>query len=147
MTSHTLGSRRATGIPLGCVIALIFLHHSVSYISLPTFPPSLELLPMAITISFIIAQLKMMLLLFLALLSLIARAQQTLFPPAIPLAVRSPYLSSWDDITDGTTFGQLWPRTPNSYQVARHLCSVGHESLIFICFRSSDGLFSYVSMA
>ena len=66
------------------------------------------------------SQLKMILLLFLALLfSYSARAQRTFFPPAIPLAVRSPYLSSWDHITNGTVFGQLWPATYN-YQVTRH---------------------------
>ncbi|KAH8997909.1 hypothetical protein EDB92DRAFT_1792338 [Lactarius akahatsu] len=45
-------------------------------------------------------------------------AQQTFFPPAIPLAVRSPYLSSWDFTTNGTTIGKLWSTTsahqPNS---------------------------------
>ncbi|KAI9464135.1 hypothetical protein BJY52DRAFT_888853 [Lactarius psammicola] len=37
------------------------------------------------------------------------RAQQTLFPAAIPLAVRSPYLSSWYFTTSGSTFGRIWP--------------------------------------
>lgn len=51
--------------------------------------------------------------LLLLLLSLIqyARPQQTLFPAAIPLAVRSPYLSCWDFTTNGTTLGQLWQTT------------------------------------
>ena len=71
--------------------------------------------------SLITSQLKMMLVLFLALLfSPDARAQRTFFPPAIPLAVRSPYLSSWDHITNGTVFGQLWPNTYTPNQVARH---------------------------
>ena len=62
----------------------------------------------------------MMLLLVLALLfSPNARAQRTFFPPAIPLAVRSPYLSSWNHITNGTVFGQSWPGTYNN-QVTRH---------------------------
>ncbi len=39
------------------------------------------------------------------------RAQQTLFPAAIPLAVRSPYLSSWDFTTNGTTIGKIWSTT------------------------------------
>ena len=38
-------------------------------------------------------------------------AQQTLFPPAIPLAVRSPYLSSWQFTPNGSTIGSLWPTT------------------------------------
>lgn len=37
------------------------------------------------------------------------KAQQSLFPAAIPLAVRSPYLSGWDFTTNGTTIGELWP--------------------------------------
>ena len=71
--------------------------------------------------SFITSQLRMMLLLFLTPLFPNTRAQQTLFPPAIPLAVRSPYLSSWYHITNGTVFGQLWPATFSSpSQVALH---------------------------
>jgi hypothetical protein len=38
-------------------------------------------------------------------------AQQLLFPAAIPLAVRSPYLSGWDFTTNGTTIGKLWSTT------------------------------------
>ena len=45
------------------------------------------------------------------------RAQQTLFPAAIPLAVRSPYLSCWDQTTVGTNLGTLWPTTSNPKQV------------------------------
>lgn len=72
--------------------------------------------------SFITTQLGTVLLLFLTLLFPNTRAQQTLFPPAIPLAVRSPYLSSWYHITNGTVFGQLWPATYNNpSQVALHL--------------------------
>ncbi|KAF8263272.1 hypothetical protein EI94DRAFT_1704113 [Lactarius quietus] len=53
------------------------------------------------------------LLLTVLLLSLVryGRAQQSLFPAAIPLAVRSPYLSGWDFTTNGTTIGQLWSTT------------------------------------
>ncbi|KAI9464136.1 hypothetical protein BJY52DRAFT_1115258 [Lactarius psammicola] len=58
------------------------------------------------------------LLIFLFLLIQCGIAQQTFFPPAIPLAVRSPYLSSWDFTTNGTTIGKLWSTTsahqPNS---------------------------------
>ncbi|KAI9430127.1 hypothetical protein H4582DRAFT_2133831 [Lactarius indigo] len=39
------------------------------------------------------------------------RAQQTLYPAAIPLAVRSPYLSSWMFTINGTNLGALWPTT------------------------------------
>ena len=67
------------------------------------------------------SQLATILLLFIALLlSPLAGAQQTLFPAAIPLAVRSPYLSSWDHITNGTVFGQSWPNTYTPGQVAGH---------------------------
>ncbi|KAH8997957.1 hypothetical protein EDB92DRAFT_2024888, partial [Lactarius akahatsu] len=44
------------------------------------------------------------------------RAQQTLFPAAIPLAVRSPYLNCWDHTTNGSTIANLWPRTPTAGQ-------------------------------
>jgi hypothetical protein len=47
-------------------------------------------------------------------------AQQTLYPPAIPLAVRSPYFSSCQFTPNGSTIGSLWPTTsshqPNSTQ-------------------------------
>ncbi|KAH9036047.1 hypothetical protein EDB83DRAFT_1770629 [Lactarius deliciosus] len=39
------------------------------------------------------------------------RAQQTLYPAAIPLAVRSPYLSCWMFTINGTNIGRLWPTT------------------------------------
>ncbi|SRR6266702_1209014 len=51
------------------------------------------------------------LLILLFLLAQYGRAQQTFFPPAIPLAVRSPYLSCWDFTTNGTTIGKLWSTT------------------------------------
>ncbi|KAI9434461.1 hypothetical protein H4582DRAFT_779038 [Lactarius indigo] len=38
-------------------------------------------------------------------------AQQTLYPAAIPLAVRSPYLSCWMFTINGTNIGRLWPTT------------------------------------
>ncbi|KAH9020013.1 hypothetical protein EDB85DRAFT_1872770 [Lactarius pseudohatsudake] len=44
------------------------------------------------------------------------RAQQSLFPAAIPLAVRSPYLNCWDHTTSGSTIANLWPRTPTAGQ-------------------------------
>ena len=39
------------------------------------------------------------------------RAQQTLYPPAIPLAVRSPYLSCWMFTLNRTDIAQLSPTT------------------------------------
>ncbi|KAI9513397.1 hypothetical protein F5148DRAFT_990760 [Russula earlei] len=72
--------------------------------------------------SFIVVELNTVLLLLLAiLLSPTTRAQQALFPAAIPLAVRSPYLSCWDHVTNGTVFGQLWPATYNQSQVVHPL--------------------------
>ncbi|KAI0267487.1 hypothetical protein BC834DRAFT_822335, partial [Gloeopeniophorella convolvens] len=53
-----------------------------------------------------------MFLFFLILLSFSVHdglAQQTLFPAAIPLAVRSPYLSCWDATVTGANFGTTWP--------------------------------------
>ena len=39
------------------------------------------------------------------------RAQQTLYPPAIPLTVRSPYLSCWMFTLNGTNIAELWSTT------------------------------------
>ena len=75
---------------------------------------------MAVIISFL-------LLLFTFLVSRNARAQQTLFPPAIPLAVRSPYLSTWQYLTNGTIIGRTWPTTFNGSSVCRLLYLAGHE--------------------
>ncbi|SRR6266702_8355144 len=55
------------------------------------------------------------------------RAQQTLFPAAIPLAVRSPYLSSWYFTTNGTTFGRIWPTT-----IANRPESASNEACYFL---------------
>ncbi|KAI0267461.1 hypothetical protein BC834DRAFT_953477, partial [Gloeopeniophorella convolvens] len=44
-------------------------------------------------------------------LSVHGLAQQTFFPAAIPLAVRSPYLSCWDATVTGANFGKTWPTT------------------------------------
>jgi hypothetical protein len=57
------------------------------------------------------------LLIILSFLFYCGRAQQTLFPAAIPLAVRSPYLSCWDQTTNGTNLGTLWPTTSNPKQI------------------------------
>ena len=47
---------------------------------------------------------------FLALLlSCNVKAQVTFVPPAIPLAVRSPYLNCWLQNGTGALFGQTWP--------------------------------------
>ena len=60
----------------------------------------------------------MILLLHLTLLlSLNVRAQRTFFPPAIPLAVRSPYLNTWDYLTNGSVFGYIWSTTVNNASV------------------------------
>ncbi|KAI9433022.1 hypothetical protein H4582DRAFT_2188478 [Lactarius indigo] len=56
------------------------------------------------------------LLIFLFFLFHYGRAQQTFFPAAIPLAVRSPYLNCWDHTTNGSTIANLWPRTPTAGQ-------------------------------
>ncbi|KAI9513396.1 hypothetical protein F5148DRAFT_1006486 [Russula earlei] len=67
--------------------------------------------------AFILMKLHIALFLIVVLFSPTATAQQTLFPAAIPLAVRSPYLSCWDHVTNGTVFGQLWPTTYNQSQI------------------------------
>ncbi|KAI0058455.1 hypothetical protein BV25DRAFT_1902161 [Artomyces pyxidatus] len=43
------------------------------------------------------------------LFPVLAQAQQTLFPAAVPLAIRSPYFSCWEPTTKGTIFGRAWP--------------------------------------
>ena len=73
------------------------------------------------TMSFTLSQPKMMLLLLLSfLLYPNIRAQQTLFPPAVPLAVRSPYLSSWFHIKNGTILNHSLPATFDPSQVTCH---------------------------
>jgi hypothetical protein len=69
--------------------------------------------------SFIISKLTIIFLPLLALLlSRNVRAQATFVPPAIPLAVRSPYLSCWlQNSNPATLFGQTWPTTFNHSQV------------------------------
>jgi hypothetical protein len=69
--------------------------------------------------SFIVSQLTMVFLPLLALLlSRNVRAQVTSVPPAVPLAVRSPYLSCWlQNGNETTIFGQTWPTTFNRSQV------------------------------
>ncbi|KAI0251855.1 hypothetical protein BJV78DRAFT_1125603 [Lactifluus subvellereus] len=59
----------------------------------------------------------MPLLLLAFLLSSYGRAQQTYFPSAVPLAVRSPYFTCWDYFKNGSTFGKIWPTTYNSDQI------------------------------
>ena len=60
------------------------------------------------------------------------RAQQTLFPAAIPLAVRSPYLSCWDQTINGTTLGTLWPTTSNSKEVRCLPYTVCGKQILYI---------------
>ncbi|KAF8491814.1 hypothetical protein F5888DRAFT_1613303 [Russula emetica] len=69
--------------------------------------------------SLIVSQLATIFLPLLALLlSRNVRAQVTFVPPAIPLAVRSPYLSCWlQNGNTATTFGQTWPTTFNQSQI------------------------------
>jgi hypothetical protein len=51
------------------------------------------------------------LLIFLFPLFYYGRAQQTLYPLAIPLTVRSSYLSCWMFTLNGTNIADLWPTT------------------------------------
>ncbi|KAI9513395.1 hypothetical protein F5148DRAFT_1278777 [Russula earlei] len=60
-----------------------------------------------------------------------ARAQQTLFPEAIPLAVRSPYLTCWDYIRNGTIFGQEWPTTYDPSQILGWVVLVRVDGLTY----------------
>jgi hypothetical protein len=73
------------------------------------------------TMSLTISRLTIFLLLFISLLLSpnTTRAQQFLYPPTIPLAVRSPYLNCWLQYnkTFTTSFGHTWPTTSNHSQV------------------------------
>ena len=71
--------------------------------------------------SFIVSQLTMIFLplLFLLLSCNVVRAQVTFVPPAVPLAVRSPYLNSWLKNGSAAIFGQTWPTSLNHSQVCR----------------------------
>ena len=70
------------------------------------------------SMSFIVPQLTMFFLPFLALfLSHNVGAQVTFVPPAVPLAVRSPYLNSWLKNGTAAIFGQTWPTSLNHSQV------------------------------
>jgi hypothetical protein len=74
------------------------------------------------TIRLFLVQTMMIHLLIVLLLSFFhyGGAQQTLYPPAIPLAVRSSTFSSWQFTPSGSTVGSLWPTTashqPNASQ-------------------------------
>ncbi|KAA1474523.1 hypothetical protein DENSPDRAFT_860385 [Dentipellis sp. KUC8613] len=60
------------------------------------------------------------LLIFFSIFSAPCRAQQGLWPASVPLAVRSPYLSSWEAMTNGSHPPNNWPTTwedPSSAQI------------------------------
>lgn len=74
--------------------------------------------------SLVLSRLTMITLpLFAFLLSHNVRAQQSFFPPAIPLAVRSPYLNCWLQTGTPPVFGATWPTSFNVSQVC-HPCTV-----------------------
>ena len=95
--------------------------------------------PLNNAMSFIVSQLTMIFLPLLALLlSRNVTAQVTSVPPAIPLAVRSPYLSCWLQSGNATAaFGQTWPTTFNHSQVCHPDYFTGREILI-LKFSVSD---------
>jgi hypothetical protein len=51
----------------------------------------------------------------------LGRAQQTFYPVAIPLAVRSPYLSCWLPLSNGSTWDRTLPTTSDLSQVCLFL--------------------------
>ena len=61
------------------------------------------------------------LLIFLFLLFYYGRAQQTFYPPAIPLTVRSPYLSCWLPTLNESSFFQ--PTTDASSELVCRPCT------------------------
>ena len=62
-----------------------------------------------------------LLLLFAVPLLPLGQAQQTFYPVAIPLAVRSPYLSCWLPLSNGTTWDRTLPTTYDLSQVCLFL--------------------------
>ena len=71
--------------------------------------------------SFVIHPIIILSLLLTLLLSPNVRAQQTFFPAAVPLAVRSPYLTNWDYLTNGSVLGQSWPVNFDSQVCRPHI--------------------------
>jgi len=73
------------------------------------------------SMSFIVSESRLTMILVLILLTLLlssnVAAQKTIIPPAIPLAVRSPYLSCWNNHSNNAVFGRSWPTTINDTQV------------------------------
>jgi hypothetical protein len=66
-------------------------------------------------ISLIVLRLTMIL---LFLFTLLLSSNIVAFFPAVPLAVRSPYLNCWlHNNGETNTVGQIWPTTPNRSQV------------------------------
>ena len=61
----------------------------------------------------------LVLILLTLFISLNVKAQQTITPPVIPLAVRSPYLNCWNNLSYNAVIGHSWPTTFNDNQV-RH---------------------------
>lgn len=62
--------------------------------------------------------------------SALASAQQTFFPPEWPLAVRSPYLSSWEAATKGSQPPYNWPKT--SVSLKAFVTSLRRDLLPFL---------------
>ena len=65
------------------------------------------------------------------------RAQQTLYPPALPLTVRSPYLSCWMFTLNGTNIADQWsttsahqPSSQDSNSNVCHFCAARHNTRI-----------------
>ncbi|KAH9993299.1 hypothetical protein BJV74DRAFT_916837 [Russula compacta] len=88
-------------------------------------------------------------LLFLTLLlSSGAIAQQTLFPPAVPLAVRSPYLNCWLNPTNEDIFRQLWqwPTTYNTSQSLGWSVSVRVDGLAYSFLGATPNLNATANM-
>jgi hypothetical protein len=87
--------------------------------------------------SFILSKLTMIFLPLLALLlSRNVRAQVTFVPPAVPLAVRSPYLNCWLHHNENVAiYGQTWSSTFNHTQVCHpRVVLAGDEFLnFFLC--------------
>jgi len=76
----------------------------------------------------------------------LGQAQQAFYPVGIPLAVRSPYLSCWLPLSNGSAWDRTLPTTSDLSQVCSFL-QPRDNALIPIFFRILVGAFLCMSTA
>lgn len=79
--------------------------------------------------------------LLLALVRAQSTSTQTAFQPAaVPLALRSPYLSAWQNTTNGANVAVEWPQFWNDAEVCSFYAGRDFRSMLASPLRSLDGL-------